>query len=254
MGHAAFRGLVLTEPRSLRTGRGLTLAASILVHAALLASVLVVPLLFFEDALPGVDTAVRAFFAAPPELAPAPPPPPPPPAAGRTRVSRTPAPVQSAPARFVAPVEVPEQMPVSEGIDLGVEGGVPGGVEGGVPGGVVGGIIGGLPPEAPAPVAPVVRIGGNIRAPKLVHDVKPEYPPLAVAARVSAVVIMEAHVGTDGRVRSVQVLRGQPLLDDAAVAAVKQRRYQPLLLNGVPTEFILTMTMTFRLTTPAPGS
>lgn len=250
----AFRSLVLTEPRSLRTGRGMTLAASIIVHTALLAAVLLVPLLFFQEALPGVDTAVRAFFATPPELAPAPPPPPPPPAAARTRVSRTVAPVPSAPARFVAPVEVPEQMPVDEGIDIGVEGGVPGGVDGGVPGGVVGGIIGGLPSQAPAPASPVVRIGGNLRAPKLVHEVKPEYPPLAVAARVSAVVIMEAHVGTDGRVRSVRVLRGHPLIDEAAVAAVTQRRYQPLLLNGVPTEFILTMTMTFRLTTPAPGS
>jgi protein TonB len=250
----AFRSLgVLTERRSLRAGRGVTLAASMVVHVALLAAVILVPLAFFEEALPGAELAVRAFFAAPAELAPPPPPPPPPPASVRSRAIVKPVPAPSAPARFVAPVEVPEQMPVAEGIDVGVEGGVPGGVEGGVPGGVVGGIIGGLPTEAPAPAGPVVRIGGNVRAPKLMHEVKPEYPPLAVASRVSAVVIMEAHVGTDGRVLSVRVLRGHPILDDAAVAAVKQRRYQPLLLNGVPTEFILTMTMTFRLTAPAPG-
>jgi len=99
-----------------------------------------------------------------------------------------------------------------------------------------------------------VRVGGNIRAPKLVHEVRPDYPPLAVQARVSGMVILEAQVGTDGRVRSVRVLRGIPLLDEAAIEAVKQRRYQPLLLNGEPTEFILTMTMSFKLTTPVPGS
>ena len=245
-----FRSLTPAERPSLAADRSATLAVSIAVHALLLTSALVVPLLVFEDALPATDGAVRAFFAAPPDLAPAPPPPPPPPpAAIRARTPRAPGPPPVEPARLVAPVEIPEQMPApDEGMDLGVEGGVPGGVEGGVPGGVAGGIIGGLPVVTPEPSHPVVRIGGKIRAPKLVYEVRPEYPPLAVQARVQGMVILEAHVGTDGLVRSVRLLRGIPLLDDAAIAAVKQRRYQPLLLNGVPTEFILTMTMTFQLT------
>jgi protein TonB len=246
-----FRSLVPAERRSLAAGRGATLAVSIVVHALLLTTALVAPLLLFDDALPATEGAVRAFFAAPPELAPAPPPPPPPaPAATRTRTPRASVPPPAESARLVAPVEVPEQLPApDESLDLGVEGGVPGGVEGGVPGGVAGGVIGGLPPAPlPEPSRPVVRIGGKVRAPKLVHDVKPEYPPLAVQARVQGIVILEAHVGTDGLVRSLRVLRGIPLLDDAAIAAVKQRRYQPLLLNGVPTEFILTLTMNFQLT------
>jgi periplasmic protein TonB len=250
----AFRSLVLTEPRSLAKGRRLTLAASIVLHGALVIGLILVPILFFEDALPAPGQVVRAFFAAPAELAPAPPPPPPPPASTRAKVQATPTARPPEPGRLLAPVEVPESIPVEEGIDLGVEGGVPGGVEGGVPGGMVGGIIGGLPREAPEPPRAVVRVGGNIRAPKLVHEVRPDYPPLAVQARVSGMVILEAHVGTDGRVRSVRVLRSIPLLDEAAIEAVKQRRYQPLLLNGVPTEFILTMTMSFKLTTPVPGS
>jgi len=252
----AFRSLVLSEPRSLAAGRGVTLAVSIFVHAVLLAAAFIVPLLVLEEALPSTELAVRAFFAAPPEVAPPPPPPPPPPAGVRQpRVAAAPVTPPPVSGRLVAPVEVPEEMPVDEGIDMGVEGGVPGGVEGGVPGGVVGGIIGGLPPAAPPePPRAVVRVGGNIRAPKLIHEVKPVYPPLALQARVAGIVILEAHVGTDGRVRSARVLRGHPLLDEAAMEAVKQRRYQPLLLNGVPTEFILTLTMTFRLTTPVPGS
>jgi periplasmic protein TonB len=244
-----FRSLVPAEHRSLGAGRGATLALSLLAHALLLALAIVVPLVVFDADLPATEGAVRAFFAAPPEVAPAPPPPPPPAPAARARTPRAPAPPPAQPARLVAPIEVPEQVPApDEGMDLGVEGGVPGGVEGGVPGGVAGGVIGGLPLAAPEPARPVVRIGGNIKAPKLMYEVRPDYPLIAVQARVQGVVILEAHVGTDGLVKSVRVLRSILLLDDAAIAAVRQRRYQPLLLNGVPTEFILSLTMNFQLT------
>jgi protein TonB len=152
------------------------------------------------------------------------------------------------PSAFIAPIEVPDQIkPEAATLDLGgVEGGVPGGVEGGVPGGVVGGVVGGLP-AAPPPPPKVVRIGGKVVAPKLVHRVEPKYPELAVQARAQAIMILEAHVGTDGHVKDVTILRGQPLFDEAALSAVKQWRYQPLLLNGVPTEFVLTVTLVFKI-------
>jgi protein TonB len=95
-----------------------------------------------------------------------------------------------------------------------------------------------------------VRVGGQIKAPKLITVVHPVYPDLAAQARLAAVVIMEALVDTTGRVLEVKVLRGAPLFNDAAIAAVKQWRYQPLLLNGVPTEFILTVTVKFNLNLP----
>ena len=83
-----------------------------------------------------------------------------------------------------------------------------------MPGGVIGGVVGGLPSEAPAPPPPaVVWVGGNLRAPMLVHDVKPVYPELAIQARLSAVLILEAHVGTDGSVQSVRILRGAPVFE-----------------------------------------
>jgi protein TonB len=250
----AFQSLMLTQPRSLIRGRGLGLVIALLFHAILVATVILVPLLMFEEVLPASDRAVRAFFASPPDVAPPPPPPPPPPPAVAVRPKlRTAAPTPAPEAgRFVAPIVVPERIVPDEGIDLGVEGGVPGGVEGGVPGGVIGGVVGGLPSEAPPPPPPaVVRVGGNIRAPKLVHDGKPVYPELAIQARMSGIVILEAHVGTDGRVQSVRILRGAPIFEDAAIEAVKQWRYQPLLLNGVPTEFILTVTVSFNLITPS---
>jgi protein TonB len=73
------------------------------------------------------------------------------------------------------------------------------------------------------------------------------YPDFAVLARVTGTVILEAVVATDGTVESVRVLRSIRLLDAAAVVAVKQWRYSPLVLNGVATPFILTVTLTFSI-------
>lgn len=242
-----FECLVLCEPEGHARGRAATLTVSLVVHAVLIALVVLIPILTY-DALPAPGESARAFFVAPPEAAPPPPPPPPPPAGARAQAKAPAAPTPPPDAKFVAPVEVPEEVEPEPGIDLGAPGGVPGGVEGGVPGGVIGGIVGGLPtPAPPPPPVRAVRVGGQIKAPKSIHVVPPVYPDLAVQARLAAIIIAEALVDQSGRVREVKILRGAPLFDDAAVEAVKQWRYQPLLLNGVPTEFILTVTVKFNL-------
>ena len=100
-------------------------------------------------------------------------------------------------------------------------------------GGVVGGIPGGVPeapPPPPPPPAPV-RVGGAIQPPKKVRDQNPVYPPIAQSARVQGVVILEATIGPDGRVQDVRVLRSIPLLDAAAIEAVRQWQYTPTLLE-----------------------
>jgi len=239
-----FQSLVLTEPEKHAGRRSATLGISIVLHTALIIAIAILPLLFY-DALPSQE-ALKAFFVAPLEVAPPPPPPPPPPAGARAVVRAAPR-VEQAPQGFVAPVEVPNEIRPEEGLDLGVDGGMAGGVEGGVPGGVVGGVVGGLPSDAPPPPSKVVRIGGQIAQPKLIRQVKPVYPDLAVQSRVSALVILEAEVDTRGYVKTVKVLRGHPLFDESAIEAVKQWRYQPLLLNGEPTGFILTVTVNFNL-------
>jgi protein TonB len=146
--------------------------------------------------------------------------------------------------KFVAPVEVPDD--IGEGIDFF---GVPGGVEGGVPGGVLGGIVGGLPdaPAAPPPKAKPVRVGGNIKAPRKVKDVSPVYPDIAKQARVQGIVILEAIIDPAGNVTNVRVLRSIPLLDQSAMAAVKQWKYEPTMLNGVPVPIVMTVTVNFAL-------
>ena len=92
-----------------------------------------------------------------------------------------------------------------------------------------------------------MRIGGQVTAPALVQRVEPEYPAIAVAAHLEGVVILEATVDTDGRVTDVRVLRSRGFLDKPAIAAVQQWRYAPLMLNGQPTPFILTVTLSFAL-------
>lgn len=241
--------LVFSGPRERHASRVLGPGAfSLAVHAIVVAAIIVLPVVVGEDVLPAASDAVRAFFVPPAQVALPPPPPPPPPAGARALKPAPAAPRPTEEAKFTAPIEVPELVQPEESLDLGVEGGVPGGVEGGVPGGVVGGVVGGLP-DAPPPVAarPPVRVGGMIRTPKLVNRVTPVYPDLARAARASATLILEATVAADGRVETVKVLRGQPLFDDAAVAAVKQWRYQPLLLNGIPEPFIVTVILNFNI-------
>jgi protein TonB len=242
--------LVFSGPQVHHRSRSLSLGmVSLVIHAVVVTAIIVLPLVVGEDYLPAPSEAVRAFFVPPPDVALPPPPPPPPPAGVRAVKTAPAAPRPSEEPKFTAPIEIPETIVPEASMDLGVEGGVPGGVEGGVPGGVIGGVVGGLP-SAPAPQekAPI-RVGGNVRVPKLVNRVDPVYPEIAKAARTSALLILEAIVGEDGRVREVKVLRGHPLFDEAALAAIRQWRYQPLLLNGVPVPFVVSVTMQFNLVT-----
>jgi protein TonB len=198
--------------------------------------VVVIPLLCVTDALPQVPSLMTAFVAA----APPPPPPPPPPPSDSTPppvVERTP---------DAAPLEAPEGIaPEPPAADF----------EGGVPtAGLVGGIVGGmasveppLPPPPPAPPPAPVRIGGAIKQPALLSRVGPMYPPVAVNARVEGVVILELIVDREGCVENVKILRSIPLLDMAAMDAVRQWRYAPLVVNGHPARFLVTVTVSFNL-------
>lgn len=244
-----FRSLVLSEPPSAVGRKSATFGVSLVLHTLLVLAIIVLPLVFY-DFVPPTSDVLKAFFVAPQEVAPAPPPPPPP-AAGPRVVAKAPTAPQPVSTSFTAPIEVPAEIKPEEGLSLGIEGGVPGGVEGGVPGGVVGGVVGGLIDAPPPPR--VVRVGGHILAPKLIKKVNPAYPELAINARISMVVIMEAQVDTRGYVKTVKILRGHPLFDVPTIEAVKQWRYQPLLLNGEPTEFILTVTVNFNLSSVRGG-
>ena len=99
------------------------------------------------------------------------------------------------------------------------------------------------PPKVPEPV----RVGGTIREPQKIRHVSPVYPAIAQAARVHGVVIIEATIGVDGRLLNARLLRSIPLLDQAALEAVRQWEFTPTLLNGVPVPVIMTVTVNFTL-------
>jgi protein TonB len=90
-----------------------------------------------------------------------------------------------------------------------------------------------------------VRIGGQIKAPTKIKDVKPVYPAIAQSARVAGVVTIGATIGPDGKVTDAKVVRSIPLLDQAALDAVRQWEYTPTLLNGVPVPVLVTVTINF---------
>jgi TonB family protein len=99
---------------------------------------------------------------------------------------------------------------------------------------------------AAAPVAPV-RVGGAIAEPRKTRHVSPTYPADALQARLQGTVILECTIDVEGAVADVRVLRGQPLLTEAAVEAVRQWTYEPTRLNGVAVPVVMTVTVNFRL-------
>ena len=115
------------------------------------------------------------------------------------------------------------------------------------PGARLGSRVGGLA-EAPPPPPPAmpIRAGGKI-TPVKIRNVAPIYPPIALSARVQGVVIIEATIDTRGKVADARVLRSIPLLDRAALDAVRQWEYEPMLLNGEPVPVTVTVTVKFSL-------
>jgi TonB family protein len=99
------------------------------------------------------------------------------------------------------------------------------------------------------PGAEPLRVGGNIRAPRKQKDVHPVYPATMRAAGREGVVPLEAIIGRDGAVHSVRVLSAQVHPDFAAAAmdAVRQWYFDPTLLNGVPVEVVMTVSVAFSL-------
>ncbi len=96
--------------------------------------------------------------------------------------------------------------------------------------------------------APPIRIDGRqIAPPKQIKDVRPIYPPLAQSARVQGVVIIEATIDAQGIVKDAKITRSIPLLDEAALDAVRQWRYAATVIDGIPVAVIMTVRVQFSL-------
>ena len=92
-----------------------------------------------------------------------------------------------------------------------------------------------------------MRVGGNVKQPKLLHIEQPKYSPEAKRARVEGVVVLEATLTPEGNVDKVKIISGPPLLVESAVEAVTHWKYEPTYLNGQAVPVILTARITFSL-------
>jgi protein TonB len=216
------------------------LPVSIAAHAVAIAGFVIAPI-FASAGLPDPPRppvqfdAIDVVMPPPPPVRPAP---------------RGPSPA-SDPAR--APIEAPaELLPEPSLVTVGAEAGpvVEGGFEPGmrgIEGGLATEVVDALPPPAPAVPRGPVRLGGQIRAPRRLVNVAPVYPSIAQQSRVEGEVVIEAVIGEDGRVRDARVTSGRPLLNDAALTAVRQWVFTPTTLNGEAVAVIMTVTVVFTL-------
>jgi protein TonB len=216
------------------TRRWYSIPLSIAIHALAVLTLIVIPLMAY-DVLPTPNSAMESFRTV--ALPPLPSPPPP------RAVSK---PVVAVANPDLAPVVAPPTIapePPDLGFDRALDGAAPLGV-----------LDGGDPLPIPPPLTatspatlPPVRVGGEIKRPVKTKDASPVYPPIAVISRVQGVVIIEATIGVDGAVQEAKVLRSIPLLDSAALDAVRQWEFSPTLLNGEPVPVIMTVTVQFML-------
>ena len=134
------------------------------------------------------------------------------------------------PLGIVPDIGIPSTAGVPEGIDL-LTGGSPVIVQ---------------PPDPPRPGGPV-RVADLPVSPRKLVDTRPVYPDIARSARVEGTIVMEAVLDTSGRITQLHVLKSVPLLDQAALDAVRQWRYTPSLYGGHPVSVLMTITVRFTL-------
>ncbi len=241
-----FAEWVAEQPRAW-TRKSLLLLLSVSVHALVITGLIVVPLLRAESSLPQLRITKLLLAAAPatPGV---------PAAAARKRTSsradhkRNAAPqAVRASGRLIAPVEVPETIPENTAVDFGLDEGSENGVEGGVEGGVDNGVLGGAETGGEALESQMAMRVTSVQRPRLIRQITPDYPQVALAARIQGVVVIEAVTDIYGRVKEARVISGNPLLNEAALAAVRKWLYEPYIVNGIPKPVIFTVTVTFNL-------
>ena len=249
------------RPLKERSSFGTTVVSSF-AHGAVL--VIGFVLLTMSDAILLPTPQDTSYMVAMLVAAPPPPPPPAPAAPAPAAATPAPAPTEQTPqlmntpppqVDLAIPVNMPEEArpevvlapPPSLSVGFGSGSGFGGGDDAGTGSGfgVEGGVGWGQGTSGPG-IEPV-RVRSGVDSPELVHRVEPVYPPNAVADRVEGVVVVEATVDDQGHVQEVRVLRSIGPLDQAAIDAVMQWRYLPLLVNDQPSRFVLTVNVTFRL-------
>jgi protein TonB len=232
-----------------RKRKFLATTTSLIVNCLAIVAMLIIPLAF-PEALPKAQ--LLTFLVAPP-------PPPPPPAAEVQPVVRQIQTDMLNNGALRTPTNIPqkiqmikEEAPPPMPASGGVVGGVPGGIPGGQNGGLIGSVISATSSLAAVPkfvpsTPQRIRISAGVTKGLLIQRIELPYPTLARAARVQGDVVLSAVIDTNGHITNLQLVSSHPMLVPAAIAAVKQWRYKPYLLNGQPVEVETAITVIFTL-------
>jgi len=99
----------------------------------------------------------------------------------------------------------------------------------------------------PAKSTGPLHVSSGVAAGQLIVPIQPHYPAVALATHTQGTAVVSALIGTDGRIASLRVLGGPPMLVSAAVDAIRRARYRPWTLNGEPVEVETTINVVFSL-------
>jgi protein TonB len=99
----------------------------------------------------------------------------------------------------------------------------------------------------PAAMAAPLLVSTGVMTGQLLQPIRPEYPMIARLSRTEGTVVVQAVISKSGRIESARVVSGPGVLQAAALQAVREARYRPFLLNGLPTEVETTVSINFRL-------
>jgi protein TonB len=248
--------MLITRAVQRRPARWVTFAASLVIHSFFLAALIITPLIDADAGMPSL-TIETIFLSAPP-----PPVLPPPPSGGsgqkgtirrQSETTRANEPPQTPdPGQLKIPLDIPERIPEE---NLTFSGGPLDGsptVEGAATGWNEGEDIPGLKKilgdSENGPSLGTVVHSFEMRAPKLLRRIAPDYPPLALKARIQGTVLIEAQTDVYGKVTRTQVKSGHPLLVKAAMEAVQQWLYEPAIINGIPRPVNFFVEVIFTLT------
>jgi len=226
-----------------RRSRSKALALSLVIQAAVLAALLLVPFLATGEKLSLVSvTPVPSFYGVPQAARR----PNPPPNSAHRATNGTIYDATRPPSRIPSSISTQGPNPPSNLGNEGPAGSSPVGIPSG---------IGGPDTTRPAPPAPPVTavpsprkvVVSQMDPAMLIHRVEPVYPILAKMAHREGRVELRATISTDGSISSLEVLSGDPLFVRASYDAVQQWRYRPLILNGQAVEVETYITVVFML-------
>jgi len=221
----------------IRTRSKRWMMATLALNGSVLVTLILIPLIY-PEAIP--HAAMLFLMEAPPPV----PPPPPKPAhqfRGTPEMSGT---------RLFAPPQIPTLIPKFEGpegpppgmnvAELETDSGAPGAIDK---------VFRGQEPKPIVHVAPKgpALVSSGVMAGQLIYKVTPVYPAIGRAVRVEGTVVLEAMISKTGTIENLRVASGPPMLQQAAIDAVKQWRYRPYLLDGQVVEVETTVNVVFKL-------